>query len=95
MMEYEVVDEDGYVMIEISMKNRLIVQDYIGAKEKAESYFKEYLKGLKLQLFDILGVKEWWITDSEGMVIEGAFYDYQKANEILLLLRGMHPTASS
>jgi len=43
-----------------------------------------------LKFFDFLGVQEWWIIDSEGMVVEGAFYNIEKANDVLLELQGLN-----
>lgn len=89
-MNYEIVDDGGYIMIEINHDGRLVIQDYLGDSEAGEQYFQSWLRGLRLKFFDFLGVQEWWIIDSEGMVVEGAFYNIEKANDVLLELQGLN-----
>ena len=46
-----------------------------------EDFLSQYLSEVKIEFFDVLGVSEWWITDREGIVIEGAFYDIEEAKK--------------
>jgi hypothetical protein len=44
------------------------------------SFIESYLRMMKVEPLSALGITEWWITDSEGMMVEGHFIDVEAAH---------------
>ncbi len=43
-------------------------------------FIESYIKMMKVEPLSALGITEWWITDSEGMMVEGHFTDVEAAH---------------
>ena len=80
-MEFEIYEDGRYTLIEISHNSKSLGDYVLPSGVSGEDFFSQYLNDIKIEFFDVLGVSEWWITDREGIVIEGAFYDIEEAKK--------------
>ena len=80
-MEFEIYEDGGYTLIDISHNSKSLGEYLLPTVMTCEDFLSQYLSELKIEFFDVLGVSEWWITDREGIVIEGAFYDIEEAKK--------------
>ena len=72
--------------------NRKMVSSQSVFDDDLLSFIHSYLSMIKVESLSALGVTEWWITDSEGMMVEGHFTNIESAQKRCIEIKHGKPT---